>query len=146
MMPPREMTLSATPTRMQKLAHYGDHVPIKIRGGGREYHAVMVNPHHRGGTLSLAGAGCGNDFTGQCARSATLGPSMLGGKFGTGTLKKIGKASKVGAAVGAPLALAAGPAGIPAAAALGAYAAAPTISGAGKKAKKTKKSLDTEHK
>jgi hypothetical protein len=68
---------------------------------------------------------------------------MLGGKFGSGTLKKFEKGSKVAAAVGAPLALAAGPAGIPVAGALGAYAAAPTISGAGKKAKKTKKSLDT---
>ena len=71
-MPPREMILSATPTRMQKLAQYGEHVPIKIRGGGKEYHAVMVNPAHmHGGTLSLAGAG-------QC-----------GGKFGKGTWKKI---------------------------------------------------------
>ena len=145
-MPPKEMILNATPTRMQKLSQYGEHVPIKIRGGGREYHAVMVNPHHRGGTLSLAGAGY-NDPTGQRARAALMGgpsvaESMRGGKFGTGTLKKIEKGSKVAAAVGAPLALAAGPAGVPAAAALGAYAAAPTISGAGKKAKKTKKTVD----
>ena len=81
--------------------------------------------------------------------------------FGKGTLKKIEKGSKVAAAVGTPLALAAGPAGIPVAGALGAYAAAPTISGgarkqrveqffapaatvvgSGKKAKKTKKTVD----
>ena len=146
-MPPKEMILNCTPLRMNKLAEYGEHVPIKIRGGGRECHAVMLNPAHmQGGTLTLAGAGY-NDPTGQRARAALMGgPSMAdslrGGKMGQGTWKKIEKGSKVAAAVGAPLALAAGPAGVPVSAALGTYAAAPTISGAGKKAKKTKKTVD----
>jgi len=145
-MPPKEVIMSMTPMRMNKLTEYGEHVPIKIRGGGRECHAVMLNPAHmHGGTLSLAGGGY-NDPTGQRARAALMGgpsvaESMRGGKMGQGTLKKIEKGSKVAAAVGAPLALAAGPVGVPIAASLGAYAAAPAV-GSGKKAKKTKKTLD----
>ena len=128
-MPPKELIVSLTKNRMEKLPSYGRHVPIKLRGGGHEYHAVMLNPAHSGSGYH----GSGVNVAGAGVNVAGAGVNLAGMEGGKTNYLKL---SKKVAGVASPLAMLAGPEALPVSAGLAAYA------GSGKKAKKTKKGID----
>ena len=114
-MAPREMIVSMTKNRMDKLNQFGGGpIPIRVKGAGKsgEFTAVMI-PKHSGGMLSAAGM-----RGGMLSAAGTQ-------RGGTNWLNVAKKAS----AVASPHAMLAGPEMLPVSAGLAAFA------GSGKKKK-----------
>ena len=128
-MAPRELILTMTKNRMDKVNQFGSGpIPIRIKGAGKsgEFTALMV-PKNSGGMLSAAG------MHGGCCRRMQRG--------GTNWLNVAKKAS----AVASPLAMLAGPEMAPVSAGLAAFAGSGKKKKVGvskKQGKKVKKGID----
>ena len=130
-MAPRELILTMTKNRMDKLNQFGGSaIPIRVKGAGKsgEFTALMV-PKNSGGMLSAAGQRGGNFSAAGMQRG------------GTNWLNVAKKAS----AVASPLAMQAGPEMAPVSAGLAAFAGSGKKKKAGvskKTGKKVKKGID----
>ena len=130
-MAPREMIVTMTKNRMDKLNQFGGSaIPIRVKGAGKsgEFTALMV-PKNSGGMLSAAG--------------------MHGGMLGAAGAQRGGtnwlNVAKKASAVASPLAMLAGPEMAPVSAGLAAFAGSGKRKKVGvskKQGKKVKKGID----